>query len=268
MTERLTAILAIASTDSSGGAGINADIRTGVSEGVHVQTAVCGVTAQSTSRFGRVMPVPGDMIRAQIEAAISDLLPVAVKIGLVPTPGAGGAIAEALCDLLPGVPVVTDTILSPTAHGEFAARPGLIREMYLNTLLPVTTVATPNIPELHLLTGSDDNNIVNMAQRLSECVQTPWVVVKGGHACSSTVCDTLVGRGDVIVAEHDRLECGNLHGTGCVFSTLLACALAKGHDVPEAFRHASTRLHAIIKNSCHYTYGPAANGLLNINLKF
>lgn len=272
MPYRLKTILCIAGSDSSAGAGIQADIKTASHCGVYATTAITAVTAQSTSGVDGVMDIPPEMLRRQIEAAVADERPAAVKIGMTSTPANCEVIMEALQGCLAGLPVVVDPVMTSTSGGSLCDDNEKLIEIYRSGLLPLATVVTPNIDEARIIMGMP-MQIENPAQQseaasmIIENTGCRAVALKGGHMGGDSVYDAFVERLDDGTLSYSgqcspRIDCPNLHGTGCTFSTLMACAIACGNTLCDAFTFASTKMSEIIKSSCSYSFGSHHNGPL------
>lgn len=273
MAGSLISILSIAGSDSCGGAGIQADIKAAARCGVYAATVVTAVTAQSTAAVKKIIPISPDDIILQLEAVLDDFTPDAVKIGMIGSTESGRAIASFIKSSLGGIPVVVDPVLASTSRCSFGSGKDSMTDFYTSTLLPLADVATPNIPEASSLLKCR-LEITNLAQQqeaamqLMELCGCKAVVVKGGHSAGNDVTDLLAYRdsGNALSYESfrsPRIECSNLHGTGCTFSTLLACGLAKGMPVSDAFLAASKTTKEIISESLGYRFGNASNGALN-----
>ena len=237
-------ILVIGGSDSGGGAGIQADIKTAMALGAHASTAVTAVTAQDTHNVHAIHPIPPAMIRAQIELALQDPGADAVKTGML---GDAGTV-EAVADLLAaaGLPVVVDPVMVATGGARLldsAALAALKR-----SLLPVTTVLTPNIPEAEVLTGLPipDRAAMEEAAETLLTLGVPAVLLKGGHGPGDTLVDLLATPEGLHVFEHPRLPTRHTHGTGCTLATALAVGLATGLALPEAVRRACDYVQAAI----------------------
>lgn len=271
-------ILAIGGSDSSAGAGIQADLKAAMTERVYALTVVTAVTAQATGGVYDIVALDPHMVRAQLEAVCSDCRPDAVKTGLLPSPAVADTIIGFLKKNLPGVPLVVDPVLSSSAGQTFSDSPCGMRDFYVHELLPLATAVTPNIPEAKTLLGATDdlNSIptdvrpddqVEIAKLFIEKIGPEAVVVKGGHGQGQQVTDVLArkAKNETAVSEvrSPRLDCHNLHGTGCTFASLLACRLALGEDMKTAFFQASRKMHRIIAGSCNHIFGCHGNGCLD-----
>ena len=216
-------ILSIAGSDSGGGAGIQADIKTITMLGGHAMTAITAITAQNTLGVQSVHRVPTEMILAQIESVVSDIGVDAVKIGMIGSAEAAGAVADYLEKL--GIAIVFDPVMVATS-GSALADGDTIKAF--GRLMDVASVVTPNLPELEALGGKDE--ILGHGCHL---------VIKGGHGDGSVVVDELYAPGGLIKRiEGKRLDTSETHGTGCTFASALAVGLGSGLDLTAAFEQA------------------------------
>lgn len=223
-------VLTIAGSDSGGGAGIQADLKTMLAFGVHGMSALTAVTAQNSVGVQGWWPLPEEAIAAQIRSVVDDIGVDAVKTGMLGTAGITTLVADQLADLDPAVPVVVDPVCA-SKHGD-----PLIDDEALvairERLLGVATVITPNLPEAALLAGRDGAPADLAGVLLG--FGPRWVLVKGGHAAGDPV-DHLVGA-DGTVAEFRAERSDNLHshGTGCTLASALASRLALGDEMTVA----------------------------------
>jgi hydroxymethylpyrimidine/phosphomethylpyrimidine kinase len=220
---KVSRVLIVAGSDSGGGAGIQADIKTVTMLGGHAMTAITAITAQNTVGVQRVMPVPADMVIAQIDSVVGDIGVDAVKIGMVGSPETAHAIADRLEQL--AIPIVFDPVIVATsgdALADAATIAGFTR------LLRIASVVTPNLPELEALGGE-------AAILAYGC----HLVVKGGHAAGPRIVDRLLSpRGPLRSLEGKRFDTDDTHGTGCTFATALATGLGAGLPIGDAFSQA------------------------------
>jgi hydroxymethylpyrimidine/phosphomethylpyrimidine kinase len=238
--------LTIAGSDSGGGAGIQADLKTFAALGVHGACAVTAITAQNTRSVTAVLPMPPELVASQIDAVFADLDVRAVKIGMLATPDIVEAVAHALGDR--PVPVVLDPVMvakSGAALLEPDAEAALTAE-----LLPLATLLTPNLPEAARLLGTGPavgcGEMERQARALLD-LGPAAVLMKGGHASGTNCTDLLVRRGVAPVAlTLPRIDTRNTHGTGCTLSAGIAAGLARGADLDAAVRAAHGYLHAAI----------------------
>ncbi|RYY44450.1 MAG: bifunctional hydroxymethylpyrimidine kinase/phosphomethylpyrimidine kinase [Sphingomonadales bacterium] len=222
-------ILIIAGSDSGGGAGIQADIKTVTMLGGHAMTAITAITAQNTMGVQGVHPVPTQMVIAQIDSVVRDIGVDAIKIGMIGSARTALAVAEKLAEL-PGVPVVFDPVMVASSGAELADEATIGA---FERLMACATVVTPNLPELTALGGNAPALV-----KAHGCA----VLVKGGHAEGDSVTDRLYSSDPEDPPEIDwsnpRIDSTNNHGTGCTLSSAIACGLAQEWDLPEAIRRA------------------------------
>jgi hydroxymethylpyrimidine/phosphomethylpyrimidine kinase len=216
-------ILIIAGSDSGGGAGIQADIKTVTMLGGHAMTAITALTAQNTLGVQRVMPVPTDMVLAQIDSVVGDIGVDAVKIGMIGSPETVHAVAGQLESL--SVPIVFDPVMVATSGSQLADAPTIAA---FERLMSLASVVTPNIPELEALGGEE-------AVLAHGC----HLVAKGGHAEGYYIVDRLLSpNGEIHRLEAKRFDTDDTHGTGCTLATALATGLGAGLPIKDAFNQA------------------------------
>lgn len=216
-------ILIVAGSDSSGGAGIQADIKTVTMLGGHAMTAITALTAQNTLGVSAVLPVPVEMVLAQIDAVVSDIGVDAVKIGMIGAPDTARAVADRLAGL--DVPIVFDPVMVATS-GSILADAETIAAF--ERLMSIASVVTPNIPELEALGGE-------AAVLAHGC----HLVAKGGHAEGDWIIDRLLSpSGEISRLEARRFDTDDTHGTGCTLASALAAGLGAGKPITEAFQQA------------------------------
>jgi len=216
-------ILIIAGSDSGGGAGIQADIKTVTMFGGHAMTAVTAITAQNTLGVSDVHQVPTKIVLAQIDAVLSDIGADAVKIGMIGSAETAHAVASRLEGL--DVPIVFDPVMVATS-GSVLADCATIEAF--QRLMSIASVVTPNLPELEALGGEE-------AVLAHGC----HLVVKGGHAAGPRVVDRLLSPGGPLHSlEGKRFDTTNTHGTGCTFASALATGLGAGLPIRDAFERA------------------------------
>lgn len=228
----------IAGSDPSGGAGIQADLKTFSALGVYGAAAITSLTAQNTLGVTGVHQVPAAFVSAQVDSVLTDLAVGAIKIGMV---GAEEAI-EAIVSSLTKQPlrnIVVDPVMIATS-GDRLLAPGAIASLR-DDLLPLALVVTPNLPEAAELLGEDvahdEDGIVKQGKRILG-FGSHAVLIKGGHGEGAESIDYLVTRDTVIRLPAKRIATNNTHGTGCSLSSAIAAGLAKGEDLETAVRHA------------------------------
>jgi hydroxymethylpyrimidine/phosphomethylpyrimidine kinase len=224
-------VLAIAGSDSGGGAGIQADLKTMLALGVHGMSVVCAVTAQNSVGVQGYWEVSPEAVLAQLDSVLGDIGAQAVKTGML----ASAPIVRAVAGRLAAVdaPLVIDPV-AVSKHGDSLLSEGTLAAL-TSDLLPMATVITPNLFETQLLTGitiTDEPDMLAAARQLA--ARGPrWVLVKGGHLPGNPV-DLLVGDGQVLRYPGPRIESRHTHGTGCTLASAIASHLAKGASVPAA----------------------------------
>ena len=243
----MTAIaLTIAGSDSSGGAGIQADLKTFAALGVYGASAITALTAQNTQGVEAVHVVPPDFVLAQIKAVGRDLKIGAIKIGMLGTSAVIEAVAEGLKEFA-DVPVVLDPVMV-AASGDVLLDEDAV-ETLRSVLLPLATLITPNLPEAAKLLGGtearDEREMSKQAQALKR-MGVKAVLIKGGHAEGPKAVDLYVdGEGEMRL-EAPRIATRNTHGTGCTLSSAIAAELAKSASLREAVVKAKAYVTASI----------------------
>ncbi|MBK7757129.1 MAG: bifunctional hydroxymethylpyrimidine kinase/phosphomethylpyrimidine kinase [Deltaproteobacteria bacterium] len=241
--------LTIAGSDSGGGAGIQADLKTFLSLGVFGTSALTAITAQNTLGVSAVHPVPIDVVKAQIHAVLTDLPPAAIKIGMLATAELVLAVVEALADYTG--PVVLDPVMVATS-GDVLLAPDAVGALR-DALAPRCALITPNLPELHVLGG----------EAFLVQARVP-VLVKGGHDEGPEVLDTLYVPGEAPqIWRHPRLNTRNTHGTGCTLSAAIAARLALGDPLDAAVAFALQHLAQLIAASADHGLGAGHGPLLH-----
>lgn len=229
--------LTIAGSDSSGGAGIQADIKTMTMNGVYAMSAVTALTAQNTTGVRAVSAVTPEFLRQQIEAVFEDIRPDAVKIGMV----SDAALVEVIAERLRHYEVeniIVDPVAISTSGSKLSSTEAY--DALKKLLLPIAALATPNIPEAELLSGmtiSDEDGMLAAAKAITEKFGCN-VLVKGGHSVNDAndILYRLNGSHHWFTGK--RVDNPNTHGTGCTLSSAIAANLAKGLSMPEAIQRA------------------------------
>lgn len=228
-------VLSIAGSDSGGGAGIQADLRTMALLGVHACVAVSAVTVQNTLGVNGFHEVPDDVVAAQIEAVVTDIGVQAAKTGMLASSRIITAVAAAWRRLGLTVPLVVDPVCA-SMHGDALLEASALDSLR-GQLFPLATLVTPNLDEVRLLVGIDvvDAESQRAAAKALHALGPRWALVKGGHLRSSErSCDLLYDGGSYYEFDSERLPGGNDHGGGDTLATAIACALAHGYTVPDA----------------------------------
>ena len=236
-TYKLPSVLSIAGSDSSGGAGIQADIKTIEALGLFAQTAITAVTAQNTCGVTDIVNITPSCVTAQIDAVFGDICPTAVKIGMVSAPEIIQAIAEDL-RRHNAQNIVVDPVMVSTSGSRLISEEAL--DTLVSELFAVADIITPNVPEAEILTGMEiatDQDMIAAAKKLAGMVDHAAVMLKAGHALNHAN-DLLYVNDEVTWLEGVRIDTDNTHGTGCTLSSAIACGLATGLSVQEAAREA------------------------------
>lgn len=255
----IPAVLSIAGSDSSGGAGIQADIKTIAAHKLYAETAICAVTAQNTLGVTGVHDVPAEFVERQIDAVFADIRPSAVKIGMLGSAENVSAVAHALARN-GAENIVLDPVMVATSGSALMADGAL--EALVNELLPLADIATPNIPEAEALAGgtvrgrADMEEAARAIQRLmggEGCGK--WVLVKGGHLRESADDVLLTENGRAVWLDHKRIDTSNTHGTGCTLSSAIACGLGRGFEMQAAVAKAKAYLTGALEHDPHMGRG-------------
>ena len=227
-------VLAIAGSDSGGGAGIQADLKTMLALGVHGMTVISAVTAQNSLGVQGYWELPAAAVQAQLDSVLGDIGVQAIKTGMLASAEVVRVVAGTLATV--SAPVVVDPV-AMSKHGDSLLSPGTL-DVLKTELLPLATIVTPNLGEAELICGrsiSDEAGMVAAAELIAE-LGPAWVLVKGGHLEGSPV-DVLFGAskgGSVTRYPGQRIASRHTHGTGCTLASAIASYLAMGRDMPEA----------------------------------
>jgi hydroxymethylpyrimidine/phosphomethylpyrimidine kinase len=247
--------LTIAGSDSSGGAGIQADLKTFAALGVYGASAITALTAQNTKGVTGIHLVPAEFLRAQIDAVFGDLEVGAVKIGMVAQLASIEAIADALQRWSPRH-VVLDPVMVATSGDRLLATEAV--EALRKKLIPLATIITPNLPEAAALldepVATSEAAIESQGARLLT-LGCPAVLIKGGHGEGSDSTDYLIRASGSVALSAPRVATQNTHGTGCSLSSAIAAELAKGAELETAVRNAKDFISAAIASADRFTVG-------------
>ena len=255
---QISRLLVIAGSDSSAGAGLQADLKTATAFGVYCQTAVTAVTVQTTRGVGVVEVMPPALVRDQIQAALSDIGADAIKIGML----GNGAVAAAVADVLAEtpLPLVLDPVLLSTSGKPLLDDDGV--EVLKSRLLPRAALLTPNLPEVEALIGiaaTSAHGLANAAKAFA-MLGCPNILFKGGHGDGPNVRDVLMENGAETLFEAPRQDSRHTHGTGCTLATAIACGLAEKLNLKDSV----ARAHAYVQDAIRTAPGlGAGHGPLN-----
>jgi hydroxymethylpyrimidine/phosphomethylpyrimidine kinase len=257
--------LTIAGSDSGGGAGIQADLRSFAAFGVHGCSAIAALTAQSTVEVRAVQATDPDFLRAQIETVLDDLRVAAVKTGMLATAANVAVVADlAAAGRLPNL-VVDPVMVSSSGHRLLEPD---AEAAYVELLLPHALVATPNSREAAVLLGvpveAGDGQC--RAATALRARGARWVVVKGGDQPGDEALDLLAGPEGVAELRRRRVDTANTHGTGCSFAAAVAAGLARGADVPTAVDRAKAYVHAALARAADWQLGAGHGPIDHLDL--
>jgi hydroxymethylpyrimidine/phosphomethylpyrimidine kinase len=244
MTPRL---LSIAGSDSGGGAGIQADIKTASAFDVYAATAITAVTAQNTQRVASVHAVPAEIVRAQIDCVLSDIGADAIKIGMLANVEICQIVLETLTPITHSL--VLDPVMVSTSGDTLLDRSAV--QIMRNGLMPLATLVTPNLPEFDLLFNLEnptDAHRLNVAQT-HVAAKGNAILLKGGHGTGSLMTDHLVTPEGVESFQSKRIDTVHTHGTGCTLSAAVASLLARGETLSHAVSEAIRFVHNAIENA-------------------
>ena len=233
---KMKTALTIAGSDCSGGAGIQADLKTMTMNGVYAMSAITALTAQNTTGVRAIQESTPDFLKQQIDAVFEDIYPDAVKIGMV----ASSELIRAIADRLryyEAKNIVVDPVMVATSGSALMKNDAV--QTLIEELLPVSTLVTPNIPEAQVLSGltiETKEDMMTAAKQIGDSYHCA-VLLKGGHSINDAN-DLLYADGELVWFEGKRIDNPNTHGTGCTLSSAIASNLAKGFTLAESVRRA------------------------------
>ncbi len=243
-------VLSIAGSDSSGGAGIQADIKAVTALGGYASTAITALTVQNTKGVSAVHPVPADIIAGQIEAVLTDIGTDAIKTGMLATAEVIETVIKALDDHGdPIIPLVVDPVMVATSGDRLIDDAAV--EAVRDRLLPRATLITPNVPEAEALTGGkiEDMESQQAAAEMLLEMGARAALVKGGHMDGDIIIDVLATRNGVRLFTRPRIRTRQTHGTGCTLASAIAAFLAQGLPMDRAAEEAGDYLHEAIQRA-------------------
>ena len=253
-------ILIVAGSDSGGGAGIQADIKTVTALGAYAMTAITAVTVQDTTGVHDFHAVPPEFVAAQIRAVMDDIGADAIKTGMLVSAAAVKSIVDALAPYA-SVPLVVDTVMIAKGGTQLLDDEGV--EAMKKHLFPGTTLITPNAPEAAMLTGMRVESPDELARAGHMLLETGAraVLVKGGHLSGETVTDVLVDGSGVHVFSAPRIAGTSTHGTGCTLASAIATGLAQGMALQDAVVRAREFVREAIRNGLALGHGTGPVGI-------
>jgi hydroxymethylpyrimidine/phosphomethylpyrimidine kinase len=238
-------VLTIAGSDSIGGAGIQADIKTITCNGCYAMSAITALTAQNTLGVKSIQESTPDFLADQLDAVFTDIVPDAVKIGMVSNAELIKVIAEKL-KFYKAQKIVVDPVMVATSGSSLIKSEAV--EVLTKELIPLATLITPNIPEAELLSGikiHSEKDMLSAAKIIFEKYRAP-VLVKGGHSINDAN-DVLFSSNDFLWFMSERIENSNTHGTGCTLSSAIASNLAKGYNLECSVQFAKNYITECLK---------------------
>jgi len=262
MTGATLAALSIAGSDSSAGAGLQADLKTFSALGVYGATVVTAVTAQNTQGVTAIHLVPGKVISAQLDAVFSDLSIRAIKTGMFGNEEGISAAAGSLERLAGGIPIIVDPVMISTSGSRLL--PKGAEKALAQKLIPLAALLTPNLHEAAALLGSEaaqnENEMRRQAKRLL-ALGARAVLIKGGHLSGPEAADVFYGGSRFLSYSAPRIATKNTHGTGCTLSSAIAACLVKGLPMEEAIAEAKAYLQGAIEQAAGLHIGSGAGPL-------
>lgn len=249
-------VLTIAGSDSGGGAGVQADIKTISANGCYAASAITAVTVQNTVGVQSYVSVPAEFVAAQIEAVVEDIGTDSVKIGMAPTPECIKAISDTISRFSLKNVVVDPVMVATSGHSLSDSKSVKALQDYL---LPLARVITPNVPEAEVLSGvkiEEQKQLADLAELLAKKYNVS-VLLKAGHIQADMLTDVLYDNetGEVYNLTGKRVETNNTHGTGCTLSSAIASMLAMGYSLSESAQRAKSYLYEALVAGAEYKIG-------------
>ncbi len=238
-------ILTIAGSDCSGGAGIQADIKTITVHKMYAMSAITALTAQNTTGVYGIMEASPEFVKQQLDCIFTDIRPDAVKIGMVSNSAIITVIADKLAEYK-AKNIVVDPVMVSTSGSRLLSADAT--DALLKRLLPLGTVITPNIPEAEVLCGLDIESADDMLRAAEKIAQTVpgAILIKGGHL-TDDASDLLYSNGKTVWFRGDKVDNPNTHGTGCTLSSAIACNLAAGFSLEKSVENAKAYITGALK---------------------
>jgi hydroxymethylpyrimidine/phosphomethylpyrimidine kinase len=260
LTAKPARVLIVAGSDSGGGAGIQADIKTVTALGAYAMTAITAVTVQDTLGVHGVHAVPVGVIRGQITRVLDDIGADAIKTGMLVSAEVVNMLADILRTRAGAIPIVVDPVM--IANGGAKLLDDDAVAVFKKKLLPLATVVTPNAPEAAALTGLKVEAVDGLvaAGKALLALGAHAALVKGGHLAGNTITDALVTKGGVQLFRSARIASTSTHGTGCTLASALAASLAQGFSLEDAVARARRFVQEAIRTAPGFGHG---NGPLN-----
>lgn len=255
-------VLSIAGSDSGGGAGIQADIKTITALGGYAATAVTAITAQNTLGVREIHAVPLDVIRSQMDAVLEDIGADCIKTGMLASVDIISLVCDRLDVMAKNIPRVIDPVMVATSGARLMDE-GAVAALKAR-LIPGAALLTPNIPEAEILTGMTITDVETMlrAGQALLALGAKAVLVKGGHLPGDQISDVLVTSDEVSIMSDPRIDTRHTHGTGCTLASAIATGLAQGMPLSDAVRRARDYVQEAIRTALGFGagHGPLNHG--------
>ncbi len=239
-------VLIVAGSDSSGGAGIQADLKTVMALGGYAMTAVTALTAQNTYGVQAVLPVPPDFLRTQMRSVLDDIGADAIKTGMLGDAATIGAVCEVIEGVATRLPLVVDPVMIAKGGASLLANEAIAT--LTQRLLPLASLLTPNLPEAETLTGLTITDEAGMRRAADALLRlgVPAILLKGGHLPGDELVDLLATTVETIAFRAPRIATRHTHGTGCTLASAVAIGLAQGMSLSAAVSRARLYVRAAI----------------------
>ncbi|NVJ98344.1 MAG: bifunctional hydroxymethylpyrimidine kinase/phosphomethylpyrimidine kinase [Alphaproteobacteria bacterium] len=264
-TSDMGRVLIVAGSDSSGGAGLQADIKTVTMLGAYASTAVTAVTVQNTKGVTGVEAMDPGIVAAQMRAVLSDIGTDVIKTGMLHDAAVAETVLAVIDDVAFDGDLVVDPVMVATTGSMLLQKDAIAS---LKTLISHASLVTPNMDEAEILTGRVINTVDDMVAAASDLMETgvEAVLLKGGHLTGQTVTDILLSAKGECRITSDRIETRNTHGTGCTLASAMAAMLASGASLEQSFEKAHAFVHAAIKAAPGFGEGHGPLGHARVHL--
>lgn len=254
-------LLTIAGSDSGGGAGIQADLKTFSALGCYGTSAITAITVQNTLGVSAIHPVPASIVEGQIMAVMNDIKPGAIKIGMLPNIDVVKTVGTVLKNFS-GIPIILDPVMSSSSGTLLQS--GCTKEAIIEYLFPISTLITPNIDEAMLFTGHPIKKAEDMQLAASLFIELGCnaVLVKGGHLSGNELFNLYANKnGETTINSFPHIDTINTHGTGCTLSSAIAAYLVLGESLKMAIKLAGDYVHKAIKEGQYVKTGQGCGPL-------
>ncbi len=255
-------ILIIAGSDSSGGAGIQADIKTVTSLGSYAMTAITAVTSQNTTGVSSIIPIPGPEISKQIEFTSKDIKPNAIKIGMLHSPSVINSVIKSL-NKIKIKKIILDPVMVAKGGTKLIDKKSI--QILKNNLIKKVSLITPNIPEAEILSNTKISSVEDMILAANKLIKlgAKNVLIKGGHMKSEIVTDVFVNKNDIAKFRSKRFNTQNTHGTGCTLSSAIATFFSCGKTLKKSCELAINYVNHAISSGPNFGKGHGPINHLN-----